>query len=492
MGNGPGNIKEYMDAFYKYPALQGAFAWEWANHGLETKDKQTNEEFMAYGGDFGEEVHDSTFVMDGLLNSDHTPNAGLIEYKKAIEPVQLLESSGAKATFINRYDFVTLEHLVCEYSTALESGAAGQTGTLDIPAGVNPGQTFEVELPKVSGEGEVMLNIAFALKEATPYLQKGFQVATAQIPVTAIASVQNPSSAGSKLEVSPSRNVLKITTEKSTWEFNTLHGKLTSWVQGSDQLIAKAPELSVFRAPTDNDIPQDGWDWDDKKLPLATPCTRKVEWTESSSEVQVTVHQRIAPPILSWSIESVLKYTFRADGSVSVNVTGTPKGENLPRTLPRVGLVMELPQKFQKVEWFGRGSGESYRDSKLSQPIGRYSASSVDELWVDYEVPQESSNRTDTRWVSLGNGSTSLLAQFVEKGSDKRRPFDFQVAHYRMKDVAAAEHPYQLRKKKLEEVVLRLDWQHHGLGSGSCGPRTLDEYALMTEPFEFEVLLQTQ
>lgn len=32
MGNGPGNIKEYVDAFYKYPRLMGGFVWEWANH----------------------------------------------------------------------------------------------------------------------------------------------------------------------------------------------------------------------------------------------------------------------------------------------------------------------------------------------------------------------------------------------------------------------------------------------------------------------------
>lgn len=32
MGNGPGAIKEYVDAFYKYPRLMGGFCWEWANH----------------------------------------------------------------------------------------------------------------------------------------------------------------------------------------------------------------------------------------------------------------------------------------------------------------------------------------------------------------------------------------------------------------------------------------------------------------------------
>ena len=32
MGNGPGNIKEYIDLFYRYPRLMGGFVWEWANH----------------------------------------------------------------------------------------------------------------------------------------------------------------------------------------------------------------------------------------------------------------------------------------------------------------------------------------------------------------------------------------------------------------------------------------------------------------------------
>jgi beta-galactosidase len=494
MGNGPGNIKEYIDAFYEYPALQGGFAWEWANHGLLTKDKQTDEEYYAYGGDFGEEVHDSTFVMDGLINSDHTPNAGLIEYKKAIEPVQLLESSGSSAKYVNRYDFVTLDHLSCQYTTVSATGNKSESGTLHIPSGTLPGDTFDVELPKIQGsEDEVLLNISFQLRDATPYLRAGFEVATAQIPVNPTAPLQRPAPTGQKLEVStPSRNTLNITTEKATWEFNTLHGTLTSWLQDSTEFISKAPEIDVYRAPTDNDIPQDGWDWKDKNLHLAKSSTRKVEWSQQGLEAfKITVHQRLAPPVFSWSIDCALVYTFQADGSLSVHVTGTPQGENLPRTLPRIGLVMELPEKFQRVEWFGRGFGESYRDSKLSQLVGKYAAPSVDELWVDYEVPQESSNRTDTRYLRLTDGSgAGLLAQFVEKGSEQRKLFDFQVSHYRMKDVAAADHPHELRRKKREEVVLRLDAQHHGLGSGSCGPRTLDEYSLLCEPFEFEVILQ--
>ncbi|KAF9692573.1 hypothetical protein EKO04_009351 [Ascochyta lentis] len=497
MGNGPGNIKEYIDAFYKYPTLQGGFAWEWANHGLLTKDKETSEEFYAYGGDFDEEVHDGTFVMDGLVNSDHSPNAGLVEYKKAIEPVQLLESDGKKAKFINRYDFVTLDHLTLQYSTVSETDTDAKTGSIEIPSGVAAGQTFEVDLPKVDDSAsEVLLSLSFQLKNGTPWLEKGFEIATAQVPVVSSPSLKTLATSDGKLSVdTASRNTLKISGSKSTWIFNTLHGTLTSWSRDSTDIISKAPELDFFRAPTDNDIPQDGWDWNDKKLHLAKPSTLKVEWSQpSSTELQVTVHQRIAPPILSWSISSTLLYTFRVNGTLSIHATGLPQGENLPRTLPRIGLVTELPPPFQRVEWFGRGKGESYRDSKHSQPVGRWSVLRVDELWVDYEVPQESANRTDTRWVRVSDGTTALVAQFVRVKSDRkaRTTFDFQAAHYRMRDVAGAKHPHELRRKKREEVVLRLDSQHHGLGSGSCGPRTLDEYALLTEPFEFEILLQVE
>jgi beta-galactosidase len=88
---------------------------------------------MAYGGDFGDEPNDYNFVMDGLCFANHTPTPGLIEYKKAIEPVQTLSIKGNKATIINRYDFVTLDHLKCSWKIVADG--------LEIPGRA-------VELPK--------------------------------------------------------------------------------------------------------------------------------------------------------------------------------------------------------------------------------------------------------------------------------------------------------------------------------------------------------
>jgi beta-galactosidase len=75
---------------------------------------------MGYGGDFGDDPNDYNFVMDGLCFANHTPTPGLTEYRKAIEPVQTLGIKGKEVTIVNRYDFLTLDHLKCEWSVVAD------------------------------------------------------------------------------------------------------------------------------------------------------------------------------------------------------------------------------------------------------------------------------------------------------------------------------------------------------------------------------------
>ena len=39
-------------------------------------------------------------------------------------------------------------------------------------------------------------------------------------------------------------------------------------------------------------------------------------------------------------------------------------------------------------------------------------------------------------------------------------------------------------------ITLNLDWRHHGLGSGSCGPITFPQYQLKTDEFRFAIRLR--
>ncbi|KAI5921933.1 intracellular beta-galactosidase BgaD [Camillea tinctor] len=512
MGNGPGNIKEYVDAFYAYPKLQGGFVWEWANHGLLTKDAATGEPYYGYGGDFDDEPNDGNFVMDGMLNSDHTPTPGLIEYKKSLEPVKVVSSTPQTATLINRYDFITLDHLKCVYTILDEGQPTSQAGELSIPAGVQPGSTFELALPSPSGlSGEGILQLSFQLRSSTSSLASSFEVAFAEIALTStpIPLLPPPSPATPQLTITQETpTLLTIISPTSRWTFSPVRGQLLSWTKNSVPVLAAGPVFSAYRAPTDNDFPQDARDWKSRLLHLARAHTESCEWdalplSASSSLFTLRVRQRYAPPVLSWSVDLEATYTFAATGQVRVRVRGTPRGANLPRTLARVGLELELGPAWGagRVAWYGRGPGESYRDSKLGQRAGVHGAARPGDLWTDYEFPQEAGNRTDTRWVRFSSPSgESVTAQFrdlEEKGQGgggqggegKRKLFDFGASHYRARDVEKAKHPFELRRMRTENVVVRLDAAHHGLGSGSCGPRTRDEYALKTEPFEFEVVL---
>ncbi|KAI1489922.1 intracellular beta-galactosidase BgaD [Biscogniauxia mediterranea] len=533
MGNGPGNIKEYIDAFYAYPKLQGGFVWEWANHGLLTKDAATGEPYYGYGGDFDDEPNDGNFVMDGMLFSDHTPTPGLIEYKKGLEPVKVVASTPQKATIVNRYDFITLDHLKCSYVILDEGEPTSQAGTLEIPAGVQPGATFELALPSPSGalSGEGILQLSFQLRSGTAALPADFEVAFAEIPlndgepVALLPSLSLAADAadGQKLTVTETPPLLVIVTPTTRWTFSTVRGQILSWTKHGVPFLAPgddgagAPAFTAYRAPTDNDAPQDGRDWHNRLLHLARAHTTSCTWDDpaspspSPSPFTVEVHQRFAPPVLSWSLDLDLTYSFWATGRVAVRVRGQPRGANLPRTLPRLGLTMELAPAWGDgagpLRWYGRGPGESYADSKLAQRAGVHRAPrGADDLWTDYEFPQECGNRTDTRWVEVSAASEKeqervvvMRAQFRDlegKGvredgdGETRRLFDFSASHYRARDVERARHPFELRRRyRTDNVVLRLDAAHHGLGSGSCGPKTRDEYALRTAPFEFEVVM---
>lgn len=149
---------------------------------------------------------------------------------------------------------------------------------------------------------------------------------------------------------------------------------------------------------------------------------------------------------------------------MKIEVSGVPRGLNVPGFLPRVGLVFALPSRFEEVGWFGRGPGEGYRDKKFAQRVGMWEMG-VEDLMVEYEFPQENGNRTDTRWVRFGCGDGRLTAR-LEGGKEG---FDFAAGHYYSRDVERAQHPWELRKYKVDEVVVRLDVEHHGLGSASCG-----------------------
>jgi len=485
MGNGPGGLQEYMDMFTAHRQLQGGFVWEWANHGLlvENEDGQS---YYAYGGDFGDVPNDGNFVMDGLLHSNHTPAPGLLEYKRAIQPVAVEFIEGLRVKITNRYDWQMTDHLACVWA-AKESGRLISEGGLSSPV-VKPGDTAEIKLPlhrNEFGKGEVVIALRFHLKHDVTWAKAGHIIAWAETVLQPAdpAEFEGASPQGIVKVRQHGRSVI-ITGGKSQYEVNLLTGSLNWSSAPSGTLIDSGPVLDFYRPPTDNDRGSNGDDdhWREYLLHMTTATVRMVEWKLIDSEAALccNVHTRVAPPVYDWGVSAIIEYTFR-DGAVDVRVTGKLEG-NHPKTFARCGLTFILRPEFDNVRWYGLGPGESYKDKKQASSLGIWEQP-VDRLHTDYEFPQESGNRTGTRWVEV-----KCAEDYGVKIIFKDGPGDFAVSHYTSETLQQAKHPYEL--KKSAETILRVDCDHHGLGSGSCGPGVLPQYQLLAKDFEFHLRLE--
>ncbi|KAF2763097.1 hypothetical protein EJ05DRAFT_25773 [Pseudovirgaria hyperparasitica] len=491
MGNGPGNIKEYIDAFYAYPRLQGGFVWEWANHGMVTKN-EAGEEYYGYGGDFGEDVHDANFVMDGVLFSDHAPAPGLVEYAKAIEPVQLVEGSTADdVRILNRYDFLTLDHLKAEAKYNVHGGDI-VAGEVEIPKDIRPGKSASLHLAALitaAPKDTFAIEISFLHKSQPSWSPlPTHRVAWFQITLSLPTFSPQPSFSSAGIHMTQIGSSLTITASADRkYIFSLATGFLTQITKDDTNVLATPPALTFYRPLTDNDRPQDGWHWLDKRVHQLRARTTDVSWTITDDGAEVVVKSRVAPPVLAWGFVVVTTYSIvnlkgDDEAGLKIGVKAEPHGEHPPATLPRIGLSFSIYPEFDKTEWFGRGSGPSYRDMKLSQAIGYHQLAAKD-LWVPFEYPQESGNRTDVSYVDFVSKATSLRAVFEGQTGD------FSACYYREKDVDEAQHPWELERKRTQDLNVRLDWAHHGLGTGSCGPKTLVEYALTYGPFEYSLWL---
>ncbi|KAK4232502.1 evolved beta-galactosidase subunit alpha [Podospora fimiseda] len=500
MGNGPGAIKEYIDLFYRYPRLMGGFVWEWANHGLRTKTKD-GREYYAYGGDFGDDPNDYNFVLDGLCFSDHTPTPGLIEYKKAIEPVQTIGlESGNKVRIVNRYDFISLDHLECLWSVS--DAAIHEKGKIKLPQGIKPHEEALLELPIQSmARPDAYLNLQFRLATTTNWAPARHIVASGQIqlqPAPNLSALQLASgSTHPPVAHTLVSNVLNVQGERITWEFDFAIGAITSWKLHGINILTEPLFIDIYRSLTDNDRGCDfGRNWMNRRLHQTKYHVLGSFWEKKDDAVEVVTKGRIAPPAMNWALEVSTTYRFTAR-YVTIQTRAKPTGHLLPRAWGRFGLVTAIAG-FRQARWYGRGPGESYRDKKLSQAVGLWELGSND-LITDYEFPQENGNRTDVRWVQFwghqlgqsdSSSSSGQLTRLLRASYGDLPDASFSALPYTAKDLDESKHPFELHDKRRKDTVIRLDWAHHGLGTGSCGPETLPEYTLdALKEYEFFIML---
>ncbi|MGW0878135.1 glycoside hydrolase family 2 TIM barrel-domain containing protein [Streptomyces sp. NPDC002671] len=464
MGNGPGGLVDYQRLFESYDRLQGAFVWEWIDHGIE--DERYG---YAYGGDFGEELHDGNFVCDGLLFPDRSPSPGLVEYKKVIEPVDIDgDGSGSTVRITNKYDFADLSALAFTWSYQVD-GETVDSGALAVPA-LAPGESAEVKLPEpppAAPPGEAHWTVQALLAADTPWAPKDHVVAWGQFAVSArrapgVPATAAPTSADGVITLGPA------TFDARTGALRAIGGVEVTGLR-----------LDVWRATTDND---DGAAWQTdvrhgllwRKLGLHR-MRHRLDTVEPGADA-LTVCTRVAPAARDVGLSTVYRWT--ADGDrLQLTVSVTPEGGwTVP--LPRLGIRFGLAAA-DHVRWFGGGPGEAYPDTRTAAAVGRW-RSTVDGMQTPYVRPQENGARIDVRWAELGG---------LRIEGD---PLFFLTARrWTTEQLDAATHRTDLAPGTASDsgsaagVWVNLDHGQHGIGSQSCGPGPLPRYYLRAEPAQF-------
>ncbi|EED20697.1 beta-galactosidase, putative [Talaromyces stipitatus ATCC 10500] len=499
MGNGPGGLREYIEAYRTEKLLQGGFIWEWCNHGLLKRDGDTT--YYAYGGDFGDQPNDADFILDGMVFSDHTPTPGLLEYKKVIEPVTV-QLWGNQLEVKNHYDFSTLDHLTVSWHLVKETGNT-EPNLWQLPE-IKPGDSQLVDLPngvKMTTE-PTWFTLNFCLKNATAWAPKGHEIAWAQIPLFQEQFLSIPS-----IPVSP-RSVLSIceragklhiasNTFGSRFTYDLIRGSL-SWSSDMSKIFNSGPQLGIYRALTQNDLGLEGphVEWSRFRVESARMLIQSVTWRcNEDGTVNIDTNVRVAPTVLEWALEATLSYTI-TESSIKIHVKGDFTG-TYPKYIPRLGLTIRLPRRYDASTWFGRGPGESYRDKKSAARFGTYTASLCDGLQTPYEWPQENGNRTDTLWARIHSSpldtsyatSAGALAPLPGIEVGMNTPFNFSLRQHSITELDRAKHPHEL-SDLVDETELNVDFAHHGIGTASCGPGPFDGHRLEAGPFDFNVMFR--
>jgi beta-galactosidase len=356
MGNSTGNFREFFDIMEGHPHMQGGFIWDWVDQGIDAVGRD-GRHYWAYGGDFGAWMytHDENFCCNGLVSPDRTPHPGLMEVRKVYQDIEFeLVDEGVLRVYNNMHD-TDLSAFYLSYNTRRNGEYVTVVEEVELPR-CPVGKSVDVAIDYATDDSldEWTLTVYACCKEKPELLNEGHIVAEEQF-VLQPYRFQNSAPEG-ELEVEKGDGWIVAYAGDTGILFNTRTGAVSRYVSAGRDLMAQLPEPWFWRAMTDNDWGEgfqrtaNVWRTNRRKSLGA-----KVE--EYADRLVVTgEYYLVDAPSYYTTI-----YTFRADGSLQVEVKWRRDGEYVPE-LPRFGMRMIFPADYKHFTYYGRGPWENYSD----------------------------------------------------------------------------------------------------------------------------------
>ena len=492
MGNGPGDLEIYWKLIYENDAVAGAFIWEWCDQGIyigETADGRTK---YAYGGDFGEGVHDANFCIDGMVLPDRQLHVAALEAKNVYRPVRITKTVDGYR-FKNMLDFTPIDEHYSFQCTVRDNGEVlwEKEFKLQLP----PQESCMIRIPEaekvwkesLAAETSIVAEQVYGSHEIDPAANLPAHHITLDIDILrdgeAVGFEQftlhrkkqkMPEAAGGT--VREEKDHFIITTGDIAVSVSKKSGMIVSYTRCGQELLTEPMQLNAYRAPLDNDCNiRDDW----KKI-FADRLVPKIYQIENDGDC-VTCFLAMGYASYEPLYRAKIIYTPCVDGMI---VALQAEINERLRYLPRFGLRLFLRRDMEQLEYLGYGPRESYIDKHNAAKFGKY-RSTVEEQYERCIRPQESGSHYGCEQLKVS--SVSSAAPSLTVLADQ--PFSFSYLGYTQEELSEKKHDWELMRA--ESNVLCVDYKMTGVGSQSCGPELAEEYRLSEKTIDFKIVLMS-
>ena len=425
------------------------------------------------------------FTIKGLVASDGRPKAAMYECKHVFQPAscELIDAEKATIKITNQYYVNNLD----AYDAWLQIREDGiiiskkMLPRIHLAPGCDTVISLKKYLPEMKFGNEYLADIHFTLSQAEAWAGKGFEVAHDQFALNrqplsfgAMDHMSRDESYYSKQSETDSTYV--ITRADYQIIFSKQNGALASYLyHGVEQIFT--PFLPHFSRPvTDND--HRGWKADKKLAQWYHPDLKLQSMTAEGQTITSTYS------LIHDSAKVIVVYYCTNKGAISMNYTliANPALPNLPK----VGFQGGIRRSFDNITWYGRGPMENYIDRNTGFDVGIYTQP-ITRFMEPYVVPQENGNRTDVRWMFLGNEKRTegLLISGVNS------LLSMSAWPYTEANIVAAKHTNKLRDAGY--ITLNIDLAQMGVGGNDSWTEQaapLPQYQLPAKEYHYNFCIR--
>ncbi len=462
MGNSTGGLDHYTALAERYTQYQGGFIWDWIDQSLWAKDAG-GQSYLAYGGDFGDMPNDGSFCADGLLFADRALSPKLQEVKACYAPFALSVSETG-VTLKNNSLFTDTG----AFELALSYLSDGETEKrVSARLSVLPHETGFLPLPFPIDalKREIVVTAELRLTEDASWAARRHVVSFAQSVFPAQTRAEAPTI--SIPRIVRGNTFLGVHTEKTQAFVSSASGSLVSYRIDGRTLLLSPPQLSFWRAPTENDA---AWGMPREMAYWQTAGEREnarftlVKQTDDLGGA----YECEARGSLPEREQGEVALSLRFDGAGKIVFRLTWLGDEV--VLPEFGLLFALPREFQLVDYYGKGGAECYMDRQMGAKLGRYRFSALENL-TPYVRPQECGMRVGVRRLDVTNERGAGLRFSCKDG------MYMSVLPYTPAELSSAAHPHELPTPR-HTIVRCLLGEMGVAGDDTWGARPLPEYML--------------